>query len=67
MQTTTLQIEGMGCDHCVKAVREALQGVDGVSVSEVAIGHATVQYDESRVKRDQLGAAVADAGYEVKG
>lgn len=67
MQTTTLQIDGMGCDHCVNAVREALEGVDGVDVSEVGIGHATVQYDESRVKREQLGTAVTEAGYEVKG
>ena len=65
MERVTLEIEGMSCEHCVRAVRLALEGVEGVRVEEVAIGRATVEYDESRAMRDAIADAVADEGYMV--
>lgn len=65
MKTETLSIEGMHCDHCVDAVRSALQSLDGVSVGDVSVGTATVDYDRETVTQDDLAAAIRDAGYDL--
>ncbi len=60
-----LDITGMTCQHCVKAVNEALAGVPGVEkVVEVNLerGEATV---EGHPDADHLIAAVAEEGYEA--
>ena len=64
MKPVELQVQGMSCGHCVKAVEKALREVDGVASTEVAIGRARVECVE-RVTRDALVAAREDAGYEV--
>jgi copper chaperone len=65
MTTQSLTIGGMSCGHCVMAVRRALESVEGVTVDEVRIGQATVQFDESAVQADVVAEAVRDAGYDV--
>ena len=64
--TETLQIDGMSCDHCVHAVREALEGVSGAVVESVEVGRATVDAGPE-ASRDQLVEAIQDAGYTVTG
>ena len=64
-QDRTLTIDGMHCEHCVDRVEEALTGVDGVTVRDVAIGTAEVSYDASEVTDEQLAAVLDDAGYEM--
>jgi copper ion binding protein len=63
---TTLTIEGMSCEHCVRHVTEALKGVSGVSSADVDLKKksAEVEHGES-VSLDALRAAVEEAGYEV--
>ena len=65
IHTETFQIEGMSCGHCVRAVREALEGVPGVEVEAVEIGHAVVRYDTAEIGRSTLVEAVEEAGYTV--
>ena len=67
MEQATLRIEGMSCQHCVRAVEEALRAVPGVEVRQVAIGEATVAYDPARAPRREIEDAVRDAGYEPVG
>ena len=38
MKELKLEVAGMSCDHCVKAVRDALASVPGVTVHEVKVG-----------------------------
>jgi len=60
---TTLKIEGMSCQHCVKAVEQALAGVNGVErVVDVDLdaGEARV---EGNADTASLIAAVEDEGY----
>ncbi len=60
-----LKIEGMTCDHCVKAVREALSAVPGVDrVEEVnrERGEALVSGEPPT---GALLAAVREEGYEA--
>jgi len=67
VETKVLKIEGMSCDHCKKAVTEALQGVAGVQRVEVdlAQGKATVSYDPAQASEEAMRRAVEEAGYEV--
>ena len=44
-----LKIDGMGCEHCIKSVREALEGVNGVKVLDVKIGSAEVEVENDSV------------------
>ena len=63
-QQETLSIDGMHCEHCVEAVEDALAALDGLTVERVEVGSATVSHDGS-VSRDQLAAALDEAGYEL--
>ena len=65
MKEVKLNIEGMSCGHCVRAVNEALANVPGVTVEEVAIGSARVRVDESQATTDDVERAVSAAGYEA--
>ena len=63
--TETLTIDGMTCEHCVRAVRDALEGVDGVTVESVQIGEARVDLDETRVTTDGIATALEEEGYTL--
>jgi len=62
----TVKIEGMSCQHCVRAVFTALAAVEGIGSADVGIGGAIIEHD-GRVTLDQVREAVAVAGYEVAG
>ena len=66
MQRVTLRIDGMSCGHCVRAVRSALEGVDGVRVEEVTVGSAVVAYDPARADPARIARAVAEEGYAAQ-
>ncbi len=68
MKSTTLKVTGMTCHHCVMAVTNALEGVDGVSRADVSLeeGRAVVEYDDATATLDQMTAAVAEEGYEAE-
>ena len=66
MAEIALKIEGMSCQHCVMHVKKAVEGVNGVSSSDVAIGSAKVIYDDSRTDKDAIVRAVLKAGYKIR-
>ncbi len=63
--TETLTIDGMTCGHCVRAVQEALEGVDGVTVESVQIGEARVDVDETRASTAGIATALREEGYTL--
>lgn len=65
MTTQTLEIGGMSCGHCLRAVKDALSEMPGVTLDEVRIGKAVVTFDESTVQAESIAEAVRDAGYDV--
>ena len=65
MQKTTFEISGMSCGHCVKAVDKALHQIAGVTVESVAIGSATVAFDDTQIDAGRIAQAIDDAGYPV--
>lgn len=56
----------MSCVHCVRAVNTALTAVEGITTADVGIGSATIEHD-GRATLEQVRAAVAVAGYDVRG
>lgn len=65
--TKIIQVEGMSCSHCEKAVNDALTAVTGVEKAEVSLENksVTVQYDADKVTEDTLKEAIKDAGYDI--
>ena len=63
MTTVTVRIDGMGCGHCVEAVRRGLESVPGVTVHSVSIGEAHVSYDEQVTGRQDIEGSIRKAGY----
>lgn len=63
MKKTHLTIEGMTCQHCVRAVETRLRNTAGVTVERVAIGSADLEYDPATTTVDDLAEAIADEGY----
>ena len=63
METLHLTIEGMTCQHCVRAVETRLRATPGVEVERVEIGSAELRYDPATTNVDQLSEAIADEGY----
>jgi copper chaperone len=63
MERLNLKIEGMSCDHCVRAVRGRLERTPGVKVDEVTIGSALLDYDPAKTNVDDIEEAIADEGY----
>ncbi|HSK69279.1 MAG TPA: copper ion binding protein [Candidatus Limnocylindria bacterium] len=68
METMTIHVKGMSCQHCVRAVSGALSGLPGVEGPHVSLeeGTATFRWDPQRVTIAQVKEAVEDQGYEVE-
>lgn len=60
----TIIIEGMHCQHCVKAVTEALQAVEGVSSVAVSL-EAKNAVVEGTAANEALKEAIEDIGFDV--
>ena len=67
MASTVLKIGGMSCQGCVKNITAVLLAVPGVNSAVVSLenAEAVVEFDERRVQRQALQAAVDDAGFEA--
>ena len=67
METTILQVKGMSCGHCVKAVEGSvgeLNGVQSVTV-KLETGEVKVQYDSAMVTLDTIKETIDEQGYDV--
>lgn len=64
---TSLVISGMHCSSCAGLIERQLKKVSGVTIANVnfAAEKATVTYDSTLVKIDDLVKAVEKAGYKV--
>lgn len=67
MEKTTLQVTGMTCGHCEKAVKTALLNLEGVSEVNVSLkdGKVMVGHDLNKASVGKLKEAVEDQGYDV--
>jgi len=67
MDTITLKVEGMSCNHCVNAVEGSVGKLEGVSKVKVDLDNGTVdvELDSSKVSKDAIKDAIEDQGYDV--
>ena len=59
-----LKIDGMGCEHCVKSVREALETVKGIKILDVKIGSAEIEAENDGVL-SEIKEKLDDVGYDL--
>lgn len=67
MSHSMFKVQGMTCQHCVKAIEKRvakLEGVDTVAVN-LANSQVDVQFDDQKISLDGIRAAIVDEGYHV--
>jgi copper chaperone len=64
--TTTYQVTGMTCQHCVDAVTAEVGALAGVTAVSVDLERGELAVTSSgEVDRSSLAAAVDEAGYQL--
>ncbi|MHA7768237.1 copper chaperone CopZ [Bacillus atrophaeus] len=69
MEQTTIKVEGMSCQHCVKAVESSVGELNGVSAVHVNLeaGEVDVSFYADQVSLKEITDAIEDQGYDVAG
>lgn len=67
IEVAVIDVTGMHCGACIKAVTSALTELEGVENAEVSLEDekATVTYSSSKVSTDDFKAAIEGKGYGV--
>lgn len=60
----TLKIKGMSCQHCVGAVKKALENFPGLSQVSVNLEAGQATFINNGEDRQQLRAAISKIGFE---
>lgn len=60
------EVSGMTCGHCVRAVTEAIHGVDAAAQVEVDLGAGRVTVRDGTASPDRLVQAIAAEGYPAR-
>ncbi len=64
----TYTVSGMTCGHCVAAVSQEVGALDGVTDVRVDLASGEVAVASTRpLTRDEVAAAVDEAGYSLAG
>ncbi|MFD2369519.1 copper ion binding protein [Brevibacillus sp. GCM10020057] len=66
MQTITLNVEGMSCNHCVNTIEKALKELGATGKVNLAAKTVEVTYNEGGLTVDAIKEAIEDQGYDVK-
>ena len=64
VRSETLQVTGVRCERCVMRLGSALQKLDGIkSANANLMGQVTLAWDEERLPREEIVAALARVGF----
>jgi copper chaperone len=68
MSNVTLNVPDISCEHCERAITNALQPVDGVRAVSVDIPgkQVRVDYDETHVNVDKMKEILQEEDYPVE-
>jgi copper chaperone len=68
METVSLNVSGMSCGHCVKAVEGSVGKLDGVKKVEVKLdkGQVDVEFDTNVVTLATIKETIDNQGYDVE-
>ncbi|MFC2083864.1 heavy-metal-associated domain-containing protein [Bacteroidota bacterium] len=64
MKLKKFKIEGMACEHCVRAIKQELSTLN-LDYYEVEIGLANIRYDEKLIQDIEITKAIEEAGYRA--
>ena len=67
MKHTTLKVQDMTCQHCVKAIEKSVGKLAGVTEVAVNLANAQVDvhFDERQSDEAAIKAVIQEEGYEV--
>lgn len=65
MTKVTLNVQGMSCNHCLKAVEGAVSEVGAQGKVDLALKQVEVTFDENKLKLDTIKEAIEEQGYNV--
>ncbi|MCF8262211.1 MAG: cation transporter [Melioribacteraceae bacterium] len=63
MSEKVINVNGMTCNHCVKAVEVELEDI-GVTTATVKIGQVIIDSEESKDSLEKIYNAIEEAGYK---
>jgi copper chaperone CopZ len=64
VRSETIQVTGIRCERCVLRLGGALRGLDGLESAHAnLLGEVTLSWDDERVEREQIVAALDRAGF----
>ena len=68
MERMVLKVEGMSCEHCARAVTNAVSGISGTQDVAVDLKGGTVSFnfDSGKGALDAIEAAISEEGYTVR-
>ena len=64
-ETVTLDVHGMHCEKCVARVKDALEGVEGVTGATVSLADEKAVVEGHGFAAEALVAAVEEAGFQA--
>jgi copper chaperone len=67
MSKSILNVDGMSCEHCVKAITKAVGGLSGVEnvAVDLEAKTVTVTHDPEAAPLDKIKFEIEDQGYDV--
>ena len=67
MERTVLRVDGMSCEHCVKAIKNAVGTLSGVARVEVDLNAktVTVEHDPAQSPLEKIKLEIEGQGYDV--
>jgi copper chaperone CopZ len=64
VQSETIQVSGIRCERCVLRVGGALRKLEGLESAHAnLLGEVTLSWDDERVDREEIVAALDRAGF----
>ncbi len=67
METKTIMVEGMSCQHCVNTIKKALRELEGVGKVEIDLQakKVTVELDPKIITLETVKETIEEQGYDV--
>jgi copper chaperone CopZ len=66
VRSETIQVSGVRCERCVMRLGGALQELEGIeSANANLLGEVTLAWDEERLPREEIVAALSRAGFQT--
>jgi len=65
MKKETIHVKGMSCQHCVNAIKEALENINVHAEVDLQGKKVTVAFDENQIDLGRIKEAIEDQGYDT--